>query len=119
VPELPRRRTEYNNAPKKCIKGDNMRSAGYSAFSGLIKNEDLGPTGDRVDLLRFLSDNKINRLIICGVATDYCVNATVMDAVNLGFNVSVIENGIMGIDPAKCEEIRTIWKSNNVEFLRL
>ena len=40
----------------------------------------------------------INTIIIYGLATDYCVKATAMDAVKSGFSVILIENLCRGVD---------------------
>ena len=57
----------------------------YSGFQG-------------TDLLQILRDNDIARLWIGGLATEYCVRATVMDALQHGFSVFVIEDAIRGIE---------------------
>lgn len=44
-------------------------------------------------------DAGIKKLIIYGLATDYCVRATVMDAKMLGFDVTLIKNLCRGVAP--------------------
>ena len=44
-----------------------------------------------------LSERNITRIFVCGLATDYCVKSTALDAVKLGFNVVLIENACKGI----------------------
>jgi nicotinamidase/pyrazinamidase len=57
----------------------------YSAFDG---------TG-LADLLR---GRGVDRLIVGGLATDYCVRASVLDAIREGFAVTVLEDGIRGVE---------------------
>jgi nicotinamidase/pyrazinamidase len=47
----------------------------------------------------------IARLIIGGLATEYCVKATVLDGLQEGFDVAVLRDGIAGIEvkPGDCE----------------
>ena len=45
-----------------------------------------------------LRERGIERLVICGLATDYCVVETVMDARMLGFPVEVIAAAIRAVD---------------------
>ena len=37
-------------------------------------------------------------MFVIGLATDYCVKQTVLDACKLGFRVVVVEDGVCGID---------------------
>jgi len=40
----------------------------------------------------------IERVRICGLATDYCVKATALDAVRLGFGTTVLADAIAAVD---------------------
>jgi nicotinamidase/pyrazinamidase len=46
----------------------------------------------------FLKEKGITRLYISGIATDYCVKATVLDALNNGFTVTLLEDAICGVE---------------------
>jgi nicotinamidase/pyrazinamidase len=59
-------------------------SAAYSGF------EALDPRGHPLDMV--LKDARIDRLDIVGLATDYCVRATALDARNKGYQVRVLIN---------------------------
>jgi nicotinamidase/pyrazinamidase len=68
---------------------------GYSGFS--VREPGTGntiPTG----LERLLRDRGIDRVVICGLATDYCVLATALDAVELGFSTSVLTDAVRAVD---------------------
>ena len=39
----------------------------------------------------------IKHVVVCGIATDYCVRATAMDALAYGFDVTVVEAAIRGV----------------------
>ena len=71
-------------------KGDDPARAGYSAFDGHTK--------DRRALLRDLRDRHVTRLYVGGIATDYCVKATALDAAQAGLEVRVLRDAITGID---------------------
>lgn len=43
-------------------------------------------------------DSFVTKFIVCGVATDYCVKETVLDALALGFDVAVVVNAIQGVN---------------------
>jgi nicotinamidase/pyrazinamidase len=57
----------------------------YSAFDG---------TG----LLDQLRERGVRRVWLCGLATDYCVRATTLDARRAGFEAVVVEDGICAVD---------------------
>ena len=72
-------------------KGKDIRYDSYSGF------QDDG--GARTEMDRILKRNGIEELIVYGIATDYCVKATAMDAVAAGYKVTVIEGLSKGVAP--------------------
>ena len=72
-------------------KGTNARYDSYSGF------EDDG--GFETPLNSILKEWSITNLVIYGVATDYCVEATALDGLKHGYNVIVIKDLTRGIDP--------------------
>jgi nicotinamidase/pyrazinamidase len=71
-------------------KGDDPRQQGYSTFDG--------HTSDGERLLDHLRRNRIVALSICGIATDYCVKQTTIDARRAGLEVSVLTDAIAGVE---------------------
>ena len=72
-------------------KGTDPRTDSYSGFAdngGRIQTELDG-------LLRFKG---IDTLYICGLATDYCVKYTVLDALSRGYTVYLIVDGCRGVN---------------------
>ena len=53
---------------------------------------------DGTDLSSRLRGEKVNSIIVCGLATDYCVKATVLDGRMEGHSVSVTEDAIRGVN---------------------
>jgi nicotinamidase/pyrazinamidase len=72
-------------------KGANPEVDSYSAF---FENDHETPTG----LGAFLRERGVRRAILVGLATDYCVLYTALDAVAQGFEAVVVEPGVRGID---------------------
>ena len=66
-------------------KGQDPNSQGYSAFQDT----------QLVDLLR---ERGVEQLYVAGLATDYCVKNSVLDAVRQGFDVTVVEDAVRGVD---------------------
>jgi len=72
-------------------KGEKPNSPGYSAFEGHT------PEGE--PFLTDLRERGIPHLYVGGLATDYCVKHSVLDALSAGFQVNVLEDAIAGVDP--------------------
>ena len=66
-------------------KGQPVDTDGYSAFDG-------------TNLEELLRDRGIDRITVVGLATDYCVKNTVLDARALGFGVDVDTDGIAAVN---------------------
>lgn len=64
------------------------------SYSGFFDNGGRHDTG-LADLLR---RQGVTELFVMGLATDYCVKFTVLDACRLGFRVSVIEQGCRAVN---------------------
>jgi nicotinamidase/pyrazinamidase len=82
------------------VEGDVVRKGidggdGYSGFS--VRDP---RTGERepTELDRMLRERGVERLLVCGLATDYCVVETVLDARRLGYEVRVVVSGIRPVD---------------------
>ncbi len=72
-------------------KGFNPKIDSYSAF---FENDHTTPTG----LTGYLHTRGITQLTLVGLATDFCVNYSAVDAANLGFEVTVRMDLCRGID---------------------
>jgi nicotinamidase/pyrazinamidase len=75
-------------------KGD-QGADGYSAFSE--RDPVSGETAPTI-LERLLQEHGVERLVLCGLATDYCVVETVLDGRRLGYPVEVLADGVRAVD---------------------
>lgn len=64
------------------------------SYSGFFDNGKKKATG----MGAYLKGRGANRLYLCGLAADYCVGYTALDALSLGFQVLVIEDATRAID---------------------
>ena len=71
-------------------KGEDPDRPGYSAFEG--------KTSDGRSLLDDLRARQVEHLVVGGLATDYCVKHSVLDALRYGFDVRVLEDAIAGVN---------------------
>ena len=86
-------------------KGVGVNGAGYSGF-------------DETALQRELQDNGITRVGVAGIATEYCVRATALDALKAKFDTTVLEDLIRAVQdrevPHVLAELRQVGgKLNN------
>lgn len=65
---------------------------------GTRENADAYSGFDGTDLGQRLLDAGVRRVFVGGLATDYCVSATVRDALKEGFDVFVIADAIRAVD---------------------
>ena len=70
--------------------------AGIDSYSAFYENDRRTPTG----LAGYLRDRGLRRIFLAGLATDYCVYYSAVDARRLGFDSVVIEAGCRAIDLA-------------------
>ena len=74
------------------LKGEHQ--AAYSGFEGADSNGRRWPTG---------CSHEVARVDVCGLATDYCVRATALDAVGNGFGTRLLLDLCAGVAPESTE----------------
>lgn len=81
---------------------------GIDSYSGFFDNGRRKATG----LGDWLTAQRVEEVLICGLATDYCVKATAIDAAQLGFRTILVEDACRGVGlsrddiPAALEEMK-------------
>jgi nicotinamidase/pyrazinamidase len=81
-------------------KGQDPGKPGYSAFEGR--------TTDGRALVDDLRARGVDRLLVGGLATDYCVRQSVLDARRAGFDVTVLGDAVAGVDVQPGDSRRAI-----------
>jgi nicotinamidase/pyrazinamidase len=90
--------------------------AGIDSYSGFFDNGHRKATG----LNDFLRGRGVTDVFVAGLATDYCVKFTALDALGLGFKTHLIEDACRGVNlrpgdvPRAVEEMR----ATGVEILQ-
>jgi nicotinamidase/pyrazinamidase len=64
------------------------------SYSSFFDNGHRKPTG----LGDYLKEQGVDKVYICGLATDYCVKFSALDALDLGFKTYVIEDACRGVN---------------------
>lgn len=70
------------------------------SYSGFFDNGRRGDTG----LGDFLNGNGVDSVFVCGLATDYCVKYTVLDAVSLGFDTHLVRDACRAVNLKPTDE---------------
>ena len=61
--------------------------------------DDEGYSGfENSDLACILRDHDVDDVYVCGLATDYCVRASTIDACGEGFDVTVVQDAVRGVE---------------------
>lgn len=87
--------------------------AAYSGFEGLVEGTD-GALG----LAQWLRAQEITEVEVCGIATDYCVRATALDAVREGFDTTVLEDLVVGVAPESTSAATREMNEAGIHFVR-
>jgi nicotinamidase/pyrazinamidase len=79
----------------------------YSGFQG-------------TELATLLKGQGVRRLFVCGLATDYCVKATALDARKAGFEVVALEDAIRGVEvqPGDCAKAMEEMAAAGIRFAK-
>lgn len=97
---------DISSVQKVFRKGTEAAVDSYSGFFDNGKRKDTG-------LSTYLQSKDVEQLFIVGLATDYCVKFTALDAVNLGFVTTVI------VDAVKAVNLHPEDQENAIETMRL
>ncbi|GFU00429.1 nicotinamidase [Nephila pilipes] len=85
-------------------KGTNPKVDSYSAF---YDNKKLSQT----KLHEELKLKKVTHVFVCGLAYDYCVSYTALDALDLGYATVIVEDATRGTDENMIEDMKRKLKS--------
>lgn len=87
----------YNTPHSAFLKG--QYSDGYSGFEGVLS------TDENVSLNQWLQSHDVSTVDIIGIATDHCVRATSVNAVEHGFTVNVLRDYVNGVDKGMSDRL--------------
>ena len=81
---------------------------GEDGYSGFTLRDPVSGDTKPTELEALLRDRGIERVVICGLATDYCVNATALDAIRLGFDTRVLTDACKAVNLNRGDARRAI-----------
>lgn len=86
--------------PRLTVTGERVRKGqnGEDGYSGFTMRDPVSGKEVPTELEGLLRRHDVRRVVVCGLATDYCVRATALDAVRLGFETSVLTDAIAAVN---------------------
>jgi nicotinamidase/pyrazinamidase len=86
--------------PDLRVDGDRVRkgTGGEDGYSGFSMADPVSGETSSTGLAELLRDRGVERVVVVGLATDYCVKATALDGVRLGFDTTVVERAVRPVD---------------------
>lgn len=87
----------YGQSYHRFLKG--QYADGYSGFDGVSADSET------LTLEQWLKDRSVETVDILGIATDHCVRATAVDAVEKGFTARVLGDYVNGVDADTSQEL--------------
>ena len=88
---------DENKIDQIALKGTGFNDPGYSAFDAT-----------NISLENYLKEQNVGSLYVVGLATDYCVRASALDARKLGINTYVITDAIAAVDLQQGDGIKAL-----------
>ncbi|MGH2357276.1 MAG: isochorismatase family protein, partial [Candidatus Limnocylindria bacterium] len=73
-------------------------SNGEDGYSGFTMRDPVSGQSTSTELEAILRHGHVERVVVCGLATDYCVKATALDAHRLGFATTVLTDAIAAVN---------------------
>jgi len=71
---------------------------GQDGYSGFTTRDTSSDETSPTELAALLRNDGITTLVVTGLATDYCVKSTVLDALTEGFSVTLLTDAIRAVD---------------------
>ena len=81
---------------------------GEDGYSGFTMRDPTGGESIPTELEGLLRERDIRRVVVVGLATDYCVKATALDARRLGFDTFLLTDAIAAVDLSPGDGARAI-----------
>jgi nicotinamidase/pyrazinamidase len=96
--------------PELSVEGPIVRkgSNGEDGYSGFTMRDPRTGEERPTELEGLLREWGVERVVVCGLATDYCVNATALDARRLGFETTVLTSAIAAVNLQPGDDLRAL-----------
>ena len=106
--------------PELQVVGRSIRKGqeGEDGYSGFRMRDPASGEEIPTDLEPFLREAGVSSVVVCGLATDYCVKETALDAVRLGFATTLMVKMIAAVDrePGDGDRAIEVMRAAGVEL---
>ena len=85
-------------------KGTNPEIDSYSGFFDNGRKKSTGLHG-------YLQERKVSSVFVCGLAADFCVYYTALDALSVGYDTTILDESVKAIDPINYIELKDNFRS--------
>lgn len=116
IPEI-----EHDSLDLFVHKGQHSQVEMYSAFADAFGNLELAKAAGSVDidLASVLREKSVTDVFVVGLAGDYCVKCTAIDAVRAGFRSWLIEEGTKSVVPADWDKVKDELRAAGVSVIHI
>jgi nicotinamidase/pyrazinamidase len=99
--------------PDLGVKGDIVRkgTSGEDGYSGFTVRDPRSGAQGGTDLEPLLRSRGIERIVLVGLATDYCVKETALDGRRLGFDTTILLEGVRGVNLQPGDDERALHEA--------
>jgi nicotinamidase/pyrazinamidase len=86
--------------PRLAVAGPSVRkgTGGEDGYSGFTMADPVTGERDSTGLDRLLDERGVERVVVVGLALDYCVKETALDAVRLGYGCTVVRSATAPVE---------------------
>jgi nicotinamidase/pyrazinamidase len=86
--------------PDLVVEGDRVRKGtrGEDGYSGFTMADPTSGATSSTGLAELLRERDVTRVVVVGLATDYCVKATALDGVRHGFSTMVLADAVRPVE---------------------
>jgi nicotinamidase/pyrazinamidase len=86
--------------PALVVEGEHVRkgTGGEDGYSGFTMADPVTRATTSTGLVELLRQRGVEKVVVAGLATDYCVKATALDAVELGFPTTVLTAAVRPVE---------------------
>ena len=96
--------------PNLSVSGPTVRkgTSGEDGYSGFTVRDPASGVESATELEGLLRERSVTRVAVLGLATDYCVKATALDAARLGFDTTLLADGVRAVNLAPGDGARAV-----------
>jgi nicotinamidase/pyrazinamidase len=86
--------------PRLVVAGPSVKKGanGEDGYSGFTMRHPVSGEAAPTELASMLERSEVDRVVVVGLALDYCVKATALDAVGLGYRTTVIDSATAAVE---------------------